>query len=103
MSFCKNCNNLLNVITTHDSFILKCIKCETIEYPKDEDTLRYMETSEQDHNLFKIIMANVDRDPVSPKVFKICACGSKFAKQARIGNEKKLFSKCIQCGIISTD
>lgn len=95
--FCTDCNNLLTVVTSSDDFKFKCTKCEKIEDPTDEDSLRYEFSGVVDFTLFVQTMANAVRDPVNPKVEKDCTCGNNRAKQVRLGKELKLVNICDKC------
>jgi len=96
--FCRLCNNLLVVDTTADSFNFKCTKCEHIEQPSDSDSLRFEEVIGTNFTIYGSILRNAGKDPVNPKVSKLCKCGNKTARQVRLGNEMRLINTCIKCG-----
>ncbi len=95
--FCKVCRNLMTIATTADEFHYQCIKCMTFEKPSDKDTLVYEDVSGTNLIIYKSILKNAGLDPVNPKVFRKCKCGSRFAKQVRLGNEMKLINTCVSC------
>jgi DNA-directed RNA polymerase subunit M/transcription elongation factor TFIIS len=97
--FCRICNNLMVVDTTADTFNFKCSKCFRVEDSQSEDSLRYEEASGINFTSYGAILRNAGRDPVNPKVAKSCnKCGSKIARQVRLGNEMRLINTCIKCG-----
>lgn len=95
--FCSACSNLLVVTTTSDTFHFTCSKCARIETPNITDSLRYEDVSGTNFAVFKAILTNASKDPVNPKVFKLCKCGNNTAKQVRLGGEMKLINTCISC------
>ena len=96
--FCPTCSNLMNIVTTADTFVFKCDKCETVEIPNDKDTLRYDNVSDTNLVVYKAILLNAGKDPVNPKVKKQCECGNDRTRQVRLGSELKLINTCIECG-----
>jgi hypothetical protein len=87
----------MNIVTTADTFLFKCNKCETTEEPTDKDSLRYEDVSGTNLVVYKAILLNAGRDPVNPKVKKQCDCGNYIVRQVRLGNEMKLINTCTDC------
>lgn len=88
----------MTIATTADEFHYQCNKCMTVEKPANKDTLVFEDVTGTNLIIYKSILKNAGRDPVNPKVLRKCSCGSKFAKQVRLGNEMKLINTCIACG-----
>jgi DNA-directed RNA polymerase subunit M/transcription elongation factor TFIIS len=96
--FCTTCHTLLTVVTSTDMFYFKCIKCQKNYEPNDTDTLHYVEESKTNFASYKQILKNASRDPANPKVLLDCTkCDSKYVKQVRLGESKKLINCCIKC------
>jgi len=95
--FCTNCNNLLTVVTTADSFYFKCISCQEVFEPTATDTLRREWIKGDDLLVHKTILQNAGRDPANPKVYRDCACGARIAKQVRLGDDMRLINICTGC------
>lgn len=108
-NFCKNCNNLMIISTTPDSFQNHCVKCQSFEQPSDNDTLVYEEETGTNLITYKAILHRASRDPLNPKVRKECKCGNKLVRQVRLGDEMRLINACIKCnnqwvdGTLDTD
>lgn len=96
--FCAICRNLLISVTTPDEFKFQCEKCQKFEKPGDTDLMVYEDVSGTNLVIYKSILHNAGKDPVNPKVTRKCKCGSKFAKQVRLGSEMKLINTCVSCG-----
>lgn len=95
--FCSTCNNLLEALTTADTFQFQCIKCTKITEPTASDTLRYSEGQGTNLQVYRAILFNAGKDPVNPKVRKECKCGNNTVRQVQLGNEMKLINTCIAC------
>jgi DNA-directed RNA polymerase subunit M/transcription elongation factor TFIIS len=87
----------MTVSTPYDTFLFKCNKCENIEIPNNNDTLRYENVSGTNLVVYKSILLNAGKDPANPKVKKNCECGNDIVTQVRLGNELKLINTCIKC------
>ncbi len=87
----------MTIATTADEFHYQCSKCMTFEKPSDKDTLVYEDVTGTNLIIYKSILKNAGLDPVNPKVFRKCKCGSRFAKQVRLGSEMKLINTCVLC------
>ncbi len=107
--FCDNCRNLLTMVTTPDTFVFKCNKCEIIKEPEITDYEVYKLISGTDLDIFRSLLTHAGKDPVNPKVNKKCKCGHNIAKQVRLGNEMRLVNTCVKCnkqwldGTMTTD
>lgn len=107
--FCSNCRNLLIIVTTYDTFVYKCNKCEINEEPAELDYMVYESVSGTNLDIFKSLLSHAGKDPVNPKVFKKCKCGNNIVKQVRLGEEMKLINTCVTCnkqwldGTLATD
>ncbi len=95
--FCPVCKNLMTIATTADDFRYQCGKCMTFEKPNQRDTLVYEDVTGTNLIIYRSILTNAGRDPVNPKVLRKCKCGSRFARQVRLGNEMKLINTCVLC------
>ena len=95
--FCSNCNNLMVITTTADTFNYKCNSCYNIELPTNEDSLVYKDVTGINLTVYKSILYNAGKDPVNPKVQRLCKCGNEFARQVRLGTEMKLINTCTVC------
>ena len=95
--FCSTCLNLMEIVTSSDSFVFRCNKCEKTEIPNDKDSLRYEMNTGTNLVVYKSILSKAGKDPVNPKVKKICDCGYDKARQVRLGSEMKLINTCIEC------
>ena len=71
-NFCPSCSNLMVTLSTSDTFLFKCVKCEKIKQPTDENTLILEEKNKVDIIVFKSVLQNAGSDPVNPKVEKKC-------------------------------
>lgn len=95
--FCPECQNLLIDITTSDSFILTCPNCHIQVQPDEKASLRYEDVSGTNLVVFRSLLQNAGKDPLNPKVYKKCKCGSTLARQVRLGDEMRLINTCIKC------
>ena len=91
--FCKDCSNLLSITTTVDEFYFKCIKCQKIYTPDNNDSLRYEDVKGTNLLIYKTILQNAGKDPVNPKVKKECRnyknCKNDILKQVRLGGKQR--------------
>jgi DNA-directed RNA polymerase subunit M/transcription elongation factor TFIIS len=107
--FCNQCRNLLVIVSTHDTLMYKCNKCEILEEPSINDYKVYESVSGVNLGTYRSLLAHASQDPVNPKVMKKCKCGYNMSKQVRLGDEMKLVNTCIKCnnqwldGSLSTD
>lgn len=98
MHYCTDCDNLLSEITTVDTFHYKCIKCQKIYEPTDEDTLRYEDVKGANLAIFGTLLQTAGKDPCNPKVKKSCSeCKNDIVKQVRIGQDMRLINTCTKC------
>ena len=96
--FCSTCQNLMIQITTADTFIFKCEKCETTEQPNDIDSLRYEHVNGTSLSNYKAILHNAGKDAVNLKVYKQCIeCSNNIVRQVRLGDEMRLINTCTVC------
>ncbi len=95
--FCSTCRNLMAITTTADSFKYQCRKCMHFEMPSARDTLVYENVVGTNLTIYKPILYNAGKDPVNPKVYRMCKCGNKFARQVRLGSEMRLINTCTEC------
>jgi hypothetical protein len=47
--------------------------------------------------VYKVILLNAKHDPVNPKIYKDCSCGSKIVKYVRLGEDMRVINVCVQC------
>jgi hypothetical protein len=98
MPFCKECDNVLYEITTNSEFYFKCLSCNQIYQPTDNDTLRYESDKGNNLSMFKTILQNCVKDAMTPKIRKDCIkCDNNILRQVRIGDEMKIINVCIEC------
>jgi DNA-directed RNA polymerase subunit M/transcription elongation factor TFIIS len=97
-NFCSTCSNLMITLSTSDTFLFKCVKCEKIQEPSAEDSLILEDKNKVDIVVFKSVLQNAGKDPVNPKVEKKCEkCNYSIVRQVRLGSEMKLVNTCISC------
>lgn len=97
--YCPDCTNLFAKITTVDTFVYKCMQCQKVYTPSDENTLQYEDVKGANLAMFGTLLQTAGKDPCNPKVYKKCKkCKSNIAKQIRIGNDMKLINTCVECG-----
>ena len=95
--FCTSCNNLLSIVTTADSLIFKCQKCQTTREPTAADTLRFESIKGTNLMVYKTILQNAGQDPCNPKVEKTCKCRGNIARQVRLSEDMRLINICVTC------
>jgi DNA-directed RNA polymerase subunit M/transcription elongation factor TFIIS len=96
--FCASCDNLLSIITTSDEFYYKCIKCQKIYQPNNDDILCYEDVKGTNLIIYKTILQNAGQDPVNPKIRKDCIkCKNTIVKQVRLGEDMRLINVCTSC------
>ncbi len=96
--FCDICNNLLNIISTADSFHFQCSSCLENYQSTVDDSLRYENIRGTNLVMYQTILSTADKDPMNPKVYKDCSCGSKIVRQVRLNKDMRLVNACISCG-----
>lgn len=98
--FCAYCDNLLVPNFNNEVLIFKCMMCNIIYPPNDNDTLRYERIKENDIMIFEKILNKAADDPVTIKGRVNCIktkCQGKIVKQVRIGEDMRLFNICVVC------
>jgi DNA-directed RNA polymerase subunit M/transcription elongation factor TFIIS len=98
--FCIYCDNLLIPNFHNEELSFKCMMCNTMYPPNDEDTLRYERIKENDVMIFEKILNKAVDDPATIKAYVKCIktkCTGKIVKQVRIGDDLRLFNICTIC------